>query len=96
LPTTFARTVGIFVSFSGLSGKAAIDVDFLDAASGEILMHTRSMEISCEHPEQPVDLALEVPPLPLLRAGRYVFRLTVNGTVLGEAAVAVDGPGGKR
>jgi hypothetical protein len=93
-PTTFARTVGIFVSLSGLLGKATLDLDFVEAASGEVLLRTRALEVSGEDAEQPVELALEVPPLPLPRAGRYVFRLTVDGTVLGEVAVSVRSPEG--
>jgi hypothetical protein len=41
-------------------------------------------------------LAVEVPPLPLPRAGQYIFRLTVNGNVLGEAALFAQGPGTTR
>lgn len=91
-PTTFGRSLGIFVSFCGLEGKADLDLDFVEDATGEVLMRTRSMAVSCERPEQPVDLALEVPPLPLPRAGRYVFRLTADGTVLGEAVVFAHSP----
>jgi len=94
-PTTLVRTVGIFVSLSGLTGKAALDVELVEVASGESLMRTRSMEVSCDHPDQPVELALEVPPLPLPRPGRYVFRLLVNGAPLGEATVLARGPGAK-
>jgi hypothetical protein len=55
-------------------------------------MHNRAMEIVCADPDRPVELALEVPPLPLPRAGRYLFRLTVNRHLLGEAALWAQGP----
>jgi hypothetical protein len=92
-PATFGRTVGVFISFWGLAGKAALDLDFVEVESGETLMRTGAMEIQCDDPGRPVELALEVPPLPLPRAGRYLFRLTVNGNVLGEAALSARGPG---
>lgn len=94
-PTTLVRAIGIFVSLSGLTGKAALDVELVEVASGDILMRNRSMEVSCDDPDLPVELALEVPPLPLPRAGRYVFRLLVNGAPLGEATVRVRGPEAK-
>lgn len=92
-PITFARTIGVYLAFRGCAGKATIDLDFVEAASGEILMRSRAMEIVCDDPGRSVELALEVPPLPLPRAGQYLFRLTVNGHVLGEAALWAQGPG---
>lgn len=92
-PTTFTRTIGIFVSLSGLTGKTAIDIEFLDTSSGEVLMRTQSLEVSCEDPGMPVEFAVEVPPPPLPHAGRYLFRLVANETVLGSAPVSVCAPG---
>jgi hypothetical protein len=91
-PTTFGRSIGVFVSFDGVAGRSVIDLDFIAAATGETLMRTRSMETTCDDPSQPIEFAVEVPPLPLPRAGRYLFRLTVNGQVLGEATISAHGP----
>ena len=95
-PATFGRSVGVFISFCGVAGTAAVDVAFIEVASGETLMRTGSMAILCDDPERPVDLAVEVPPLPLPRPGQYIFRLTVNNNVLGEAALFARGPGTTR
>ncbi len=92
-PTTFARTIGIFVSVSGLMGKTCIELEFLDASSGEVLVRTQSLEVSCEDPFLPVEFAVEVPPLPLPHAGRYLFRLAAGGAVLGAATVIVRASG---
>ena len=94
-PTTFARTIGVFVSLSGLTGKTGIDLEFVDALSREVLIRTQSLEVTCEDPDLPVEFAVEVPPLPLPHAGRYLFRLTIDGMVLGTAAVTVRSPGDK-
>jgi hypothetical protein len=94
-PTTFARTIGVFVSLSGLTGKTGIDLEFVDASSGEVLIRTQSLEVVCEDPDLPVEFAVEVPPLPLPHAGHYLFRLMMAGTVLGTAAVTVRSPGDK-
>jgi len=92
-PTTFGKTIGVFVSLSGLSGNTGLDLEFLDASSGQVLMRTQSLEVSCEDPDMPVEFAVEVPPLPLPGAGHYLFQLTANGTVLGTAPVFVRAPG---
>jgi hypothetical protein len=86
-PTTFPKTIGVFASLTGFNGKTAIDLEFVDASNEEILMSTKSLEISCKDPYQSVEFAVEVPPLPLPRAGRYLFRLTTNGDVIGDTGV---------
>lgn len=91
-PTTFARSIGIFVSLSGLTGKANIDIEFFDSLSGEVLLRMRSLQISCDGPNQPVDFAVEVPPLPLPHSGSYQFRLLANGGLLGTTSVLVKAP----
>jgi hypothetical protein len=91
-PTTFARSVGLFVSLSGLTGATTFDLEMVEVATGECLMRAPPIEIACPDPAQDVQLALEVPPMPLPRSGRYAFRLLVNGTCLGEANMRVCGP----
>jgi hypothetical protein len=95
-PTTFGRTIGIFISLSGLTASTEIEIEFLDAASGEVLMRTQSLKVSCEEPELPVEFSVEVPPLPLPHAGRYLFRLAADGAVLGGTNVSVLTPGNER
>ncbi len=88
-PTTFTRTIGVFVSLSGLTGKTDIDLEFVDASNGEVLICTQSLGISCENPDMTVEFAIEVPPLPLPHEGYYLLRLLVNDTVLGITTMSV-------
>ncbi len=89
-PSNFSRTIGIFASIYGLTGKAAIDIEFVDLLDEEVLMSTNAMEIFCENPNSPVEFAIEVPPLPLPHPGQYLFRLIANGTLLGSTALNVN------
>ena len=91
-PATFGKTVGVFVSLCGVKGKTGINLEFLDTSTGKVLMHTQSLEISCDTTELSVDFAIEVPPLPLPHAGRYLFRLAADGNILGEVAVIAHSP----
>lgn len=92
-PTTLAKSVGVFVCVSGFEGDVDVNLDFVDAESGEALIRSHSLGFRCDDPTLPVEFAVEIPPLPLPRPGRYAMRLAANGTVLGEAPVTVDGPG---
>jgi Family of unknown function (DUF6941) len=88
-PTTLARTVGVFVTLSGLRGAATVDVEFVDAETQEPLVAARTLPVVADDPLIPVDFAVELPPLPLPRPGRYLFRVLVEGRVLGSTAVVV-------
>lgn len=80
------------MSLCGLTGPTTFDLEMVEVATGERLMRAPPIEISCPDPTQEVQLALEVPPMPLPRSGRYAFRLLVNGTCLGETTMRVFGP----
>jgi hypothetical protein len=86
-PATLGKIVNVFISLTGLTGKAAINLEFVDASSGKQLMHMSSLEISCDSPDVSVDFAVEVPPLPLPNAGRYLFRASADGNLIGEVAL---------
>jgi hypothetical protein len=91
-PTTLSRSIGVFVSVSGCEGDVDVNLDFIDADSGEVLVKSHALGFHCTDPTLPVEFAVEIPPLPLPRPGRYVMRLATNGTVLGEGPVTVEGP----
>ncbi len=91
-PAAFARSVGIFASLSGLDAEAAVDIEFSDAQSGEVLMRLRSFPVSGIDPDLPVEFAVEVPPLAFPHPGSYKFSLLANGAFLGAATVLVKSP----
>lgn len=88
-PAVFHKTIGVFIKLANFSGSASIEIVFEAQSTGEILLRTHAIEISCEDPGHPIELALEVPPLPLPRPGRYAFKLLVNGHPIGTSAVNV-------
>lgn len=91
-PTTLSRTVGLFVSLRGVEAETGLELQFLDPETGDALISSNELSIVPGDPELPVEFAVELPPLPLPRAGRYVLRLAVGGTPVGEAPVVVRGP----
>lgn len=91
-PATFGRSVGVFVSLSNVVGKKEITLHFVDAATHEVLLDTRAMEIFGNDPHLPIEFAVEIPPLPLPHAGMYWFQLKTNGIMVGSIQVFVYGP----
>jgi hypothetical protein len=88
-PAVFHKTIGVFIKLANFVGSAGVEIAFEDRSTGEVLLRTRALEIAFEDRDRPVELALEVPPLPLPRPGRYAFKLLVNGNVIGTAAIDV-------
>ena len=86
-PGSLERSVGVFVCVSGFEGDVDLDLDFTHTDNGDVLLKSQSLGFSCSDPTLPVEFAVELPPLPLPRAGRYAVRLAARGTVLGEAPV---------
>jgi hypothetical protein len=88
-PAVFHKTIGVFIKLAGFAGSTGLGIVFEELATGEVMLRTQALEISNEDPDLPVELALEVPPLPLPRPGRYAFKLLAEGHVIGTAAVDV-------
>jgi hypothetical protein len=88
-PTTLERSVGLFVSLTGVSNDANVELTFVDPADGTVLMRNRSLRVTWDDAETPVEFALEIPPLPLPHPGRYRLQLAVDGTELGASLLSV-------
>lgn len=96
IPTAFGRSIGVFISLRGIEGKVQIRLEWQNADQQEVLMNTPSFEIACENPNLPVEFAIEVPPLPLPYSGHYLFRLFVDGVMLGTTTLMVHMPESER
>jgi hypothetical protein len=88
-PAIFHKTVGVYIKLASFTGSTGLEIVFEEQATGEVLLRTRALEITNDDPHRPVELALEVPPLPLPRPGRYAFKLLVGSHVVGNAAIDV-------
>jgi hypothetical protein len=89
-PTKFGRTVGIFISFSGLVGEAVVEIRFVDLQDMKVWMHREAIPVSSGSADLPVELAVEVPQMPLPHAGKFVFQVWVNGMELGEIPLIAE------
>lgn len=89
VPATMSQSIGAFVSLLGVDGPTGIDVRFIERDSGEVLLGPRTLEVAGTDPQLPVEFAVQLPPLPLPRSGRYAVQVSTAGGLLGEAPVAV-------
>jgi hypothetical protein len=85
-PTTFGRSVGLFVSLSGVERELQLGVEVL-GPEREVLLTRAPVRVPGG---DALDLGLELPPLPLPRPGRYVVRVTGDGVPLSELELTVS------
>ncbi|KAB8141287.1 hypothetical protein F8S13_19520 [Chloroflexia bacterium SDU3-3] len=90
-PATFPRTIGLFVSMSGLAGSTDIGISLVDVTTGDTLVSTQPLGIRCDSPDAVVSFGVELPPLLLPHAGCYHVQLAVNGSVIGHTPVYAIG-----
>ena len=89
-PTNFGRTVGIYLSILGLDGQAEIEIRFIDPEDGKVWMRRQGIPISSQTPGLPVELAVEVPHMPLPHAGTFLFQVWSGEMKLGEIPLIVE------
>jgi hypothetical protein len=91
-PSTFARSIGVFVSFRGVTGHNKLNLAVVDPLDDTVLIQTPTFEFDWTDENRPVELAVEVPPMPLPHAGQYSFRLLVNDTFVAETYIVARLP----
>ena len=85
-PTTFGRSVGLFVSLSGVEHELQLGVEVLSPAS-EVVLTRAPLTV----PQgDTLDLGVELPPMPLPAPGRYRIRVTGDGATLSELGLTVS------
>jgi hypothetical protein len=89
LPATLGRPTAIFMSLSCVADGTDLSIEWVDAVSGEVQLRSPGLRVASDGLEEPVQLAVETPPLPLPRAGRFLLRVALDGAVLGTLPVSV-------
>jgi hypothetical protein len=89
-PVTFGRSIGLYISLLGMSGEAEMEIKFVDLQDGHVWLRGEAIKISNPSPGEPVELAIEVPQVPLPHAGDFAFQVWVNGLELGQVKLMVE------
>jgi hypothetical protein len=89
LPTTFTGPVCVFAALLGLREPSAMQVSLVEPGSDEVLLGPLAFQVGADDSGLTVEFALQLPPLPLPRAGRYAIRLSSGSGTLGETPLHV-------
>jgi len=85
-PTT--RPASLYIKLADGRGFYPLRIQFMRSDDERVIMDIEG-EVNWIRPEQPMDLLLPVPPIPLEAQGRYEFRILMSDMYVGRAVLDV-------
>ncbi len=87
----FSRTTWAYVSLTNMSGKYALQLQYVDLENKEKqLMKSTELQVDAKDPLGTLDFAMEVPPFPMPHPGKFAFELLANGAIAGSLRLSVE------
>ena len=89
-PAIYNQTTWVFVLLVDVTGEINLQFRFVSLANDEILMQSSPIKIQALDKLTPLDIAIQIPPFPLPRAGIYSFECYADGTMIGSVRLNVE------
>ncbi|HEX3762701.1 MAG TPA: hypothetical protein VHW23_28595 [Kofleriaceae bacterium] len=88
VPGELGRGIAMYCALIGVSGSVQVTMQF-ETASGDVLLRSSALTLTCTNPDLLVELAIPVPALPLPHAGTFQFALALDGRSFATHAIEV-------
>ena len=88
-PSVTSFSAFAFILLVDVIGEVLLRLRFVSLHDNEILMESNAIRIQSDDPLRALDIVLEIPPLPLPRAGIYSFECWTNEEMLGAVRLQV-------
>ena len=79
----------VFILLVDVIGKVVLQLRFVSLNDNQILMESTPIPIQNDDPLTPLDIVVQIPPLPLPRAGIYSFECWTNEEMIGSVRLQV-------
>lgn len=89
-PTMLNRPTWAYILLAEVVGRPVMQLRFVKLNDNRILMKSPKIEIGGASPLVPVDIAIEIPPLPLPSSGAYGVECLVDDILIGCMRLQVD------
>ncbi len=89
-PTQFARSTFVYLSLTDVHDHAVLQLHYVDLKTNDILLGLDKLHIAAASPLECVEVALEIPPLPMPHPGVYAFEVHCEGTIVGTIRIHVQ------
>lgn len=98
-PAMFGRSTWAFILLADVIGTAVLQLRFVHLKDFRVLMRSSEITLQSEDRLIPLDVAIEVPPLPLPEPGMYGVECYVDAELIGSVrlqAIQAQAPGGNQ
>ena len=88
-PSRASFSAFAFILLVDVVGEVVLQLRFVGLHDNEILMESKPMRIQNNDPLEPLDIVVQIPPLPLPRAGIYSFECWTDEEMIGSVRLQV-------
>jgi hypothetical protein len=89
-PTVFSRPTYVYLCLTEVHAQTTVQLRYVDLDKNDVLLGLDGLEISANSPLEAVELAVEVPPLPMPHAGVFAFEVHCLGSIVGTVRIHVQ------
>ncbi len=83
-PTVFARSTFVYLCVTEVHREATLGMRYVDLDTNDALLSLDGIVLEAESPVLSVELAIEIPPLPMPHAGPYAIEVVCGDSPLGS------------
>lgn len=88
-PSVTGFPASVFILLADVVGEIVLQLRFVSLYDNEILLESNPIRIQSPGPLAPLDIVVQIPPLPLPRAGIYSFECWTDGDMIGSVRLEV-------
>lgn len=89
-PTKFDRPTWAYILLARVIGRPVLQLRFVRFKDNRILMQSPKMTVAASNPLVPLDIAIEIPQLPLPSPGAYGVECVMDDALIGCVRLQVD------
>lgn len=79
----------VFILLVDVVGEVLVQLRFVSLFDNQILLESKPMRIPSDNPLTPLDIVVQIPPLPLPRTGIYSLECWTDGEMIGSVRLQV-------
>lgn len=90
MPSLLGRSTKAYLCLTGCRGKLVVGLKYVDLKDERVLLESPPVTLEWQDPLVPVEVVMDVPPLPMPHPGMYAFEAFCDGERLGVIRVTVE------
>jgi hypothetical protein len=89
-PTVFARSTFVYLCLTEVHEEATLQLHYVDLSNNEVLLGLDGLHITAGSPLESVELAVEIPPMPMPHPGPFALEVHSAGAIVGSVRIHIQ------